>query len=159
MKRYIAAVLIPCLLLQLCGCYSQREISIEELMKYKDEEITIMKNDSVKYLLKAGVTSEEIIIESKTNYCIGIDTTKEDLMLYKKAIIKNEGEKAALKIDTVKINKMDVLSIQKSELDEANTTILVLGIIAGVALIAYAIAMASFQLDFSGMNLFGGQRF
>ena len=37
MKKYISAILIPCLLLQFCGCYSNREITIEELKNYKGE--------------------------------------------------------------------------------------------------------------------------
>ena len=64
MKRYISAILISCLLLKLCGCYFQKEITLEELMLYKDEEITIMGKDSVKYLLKKDITSEKIMRES-----------------------------------------------------------------------------------------------
>ena len=41
MKRYISAILIPCLLLQLCGCYSQKEITINDLYQEIDDEITI----------------------------------------------------------------------------------------------------------------------
>ena len=35
MKRYISAILIPCFLLQLFGCCSYREMSIEELKRFK----------------------------------------------------------------------------------------------------------------------------
>ena len=34
MKRYISAILIPCLLLQLFGCYSFREVTMDDLQKY-----------------------------------------------------------------------------------------------------------------------------
>ena len=149
MKRYISAVLIPCLLLQLCGCYSQKEITLEELMIYKDEEITIIENDSVSYLLKNEFTSDQIIMNSNINYCIGVDTTEKDLILYKKVVNKNAEQKIIMKIDTVKIKKTDIVSIQKSELDGVNTVLLTLGIIAGVALITYAIALANNQIDFS----------
>lgn len=149
MKRYISAVLIPCMLLQLCGCYSQKEITLEELMIYKDEEITIIENDSVSYLLKNEFTSDQIIMNSNINYCIGADTTEKDLILYKKVVNKNAEQKIIMKIDTVKIKKTDIVSIQKSELDGVNTAFLTLGIIAGVASITYAIALANNQIDFS----------
>ena len=153
MKRYLSAILIPCLLLQLCGCYFQKEITLEELMLYKDEEITIMGKDSVKYLLKKDITSEKIIRESKTNYCIGADTTEKDLILYKKAVNKNTEQKITMKIDTVKIKKTNIVSIQKSELDDGDTALLVLVIIAGVAIIVGAILYEPVTVDLSGMKI------
>ena len=148
MKRYISAVLIPCLLMQLCGCYSQREITLAELTTSKDGEITIIENDSVSYLLKNGFTADKIIMNSKTNYCIGADTTEKDLILYKKVVDKNDEQKLTMKIDTVKIKKTDIVSIQKSELDGVNTAFLTLGIIAGVVLIVFAIALANNGIGF-----------
>ena len=37
MKRYISAILIPCLLLQLCGCYSYQEITKDEFINADDK--------------------------------------------------------------------------------------------------------------------------
>lgn len=42
MKRYISAVLIPCLLLQLCGCYSWRIVETPE----PGSHIKITTNDN-----------------------------------------------------------------------------------------------------------------
>ncbi len=46
MKRYIAAILIPCLLLQLCGCYSSLEIGddINDYLKSGKDLKFILKN-------------------------------------------------------------------------------------------------------------------
>ena len=45
MKRYIAAILIPCLLLQLCGCYSIQEIQKDEfLLRAGNEDVQIKTN-------------------------------------------------------------------------------------------------------------------
>ena len=118
-------------------------------MIYKDEEVTIIENDSVRYFLKNEFTSDQIIMDSNINYCIGVDTTEKDLILYKKVVNKNAEQKIIMKIDTVKIKKTDIVSIQKSELDGVNTAFLTLGIIAGVALITYAIALANNQIEFS----------
>ena len=50
MKRYISAVLIPCLLLQLCGCYSYREITIDELKNYKGQmKLRLQKRVTILY--------------------------------------------------------------------------------------------------------------
>ncbi len=45
MKKYIVSVLIPCLLLQFVGCYSYREITLDELQRYSGEnDIRIKTN-------------------------------------------------------------------------------------------------------------------
>jgi hypothetical protein len=45
MKRYISAVLIPCLLLQLCGCYSMQEIQKDEFFeRAENEDLQIKTN-------------------------------------------------------------------------------------------------------------------
>ena len=57
MKRYISAILIPCFLLQLFGCYTTKEISLDELND-KDEAI-ITVSDSLKtskYILKKNLS-------------------------------------------------------------------------------------------------------
>lgn len=51
MKRYISAILVPCLLLQLCGCYSLKEISLEEL-PYQEEAFITTKDSSIYHLKK-----------------------------------------------------------------------------------------------------------
>lgn len=56
-------------------------------------------------------------------------------------------------------NKNEIRSITIKELDGSQTALLVLGIIAVVGLIAYVIALSTFDLDMSGVDLFGGQRF
>jgi len=56
MKRYISAVLIPCLLMQLFGCYSFQNITIEELSNQKvrdmdrDKKHSRITNQSAKFL-------------------------------------------------------------------------------------------------------------
>ena len=51
MKRYISAVLIPCLLIQLFGCYSTRLIStydlVDEEISYNDIELIQVQSANV----------------------------------------------------------------------------------------------------------------
>lgn len=55
MKRYISAILIPCLLLQLCGCYSSLEIG-EDINDY------LKSGKDLKFILK---NQDNIIANSK----------------------------------------------------------------------------------------------
>ena len=58
-----------------------------------------------------------------------------------------------MKIDTVKIKKTNIVSIQKSGLDDGDTALLVLVIIAGVAIIVGAILYEPVTVDLSGMKI------
>ena len=157
MKRYISAILIPCLLLQLCGCYSQKLITLEELTSETDDEVVILLSNSGKYYLRKNVTLEELVRNPEKIYCIDADTSAESLVLYTKEVRKKSNQPIAIVIDTLKVNKNSVISYQKNELDAANTMLLSLGIIIGVAIIIAAIIYE--PVDMSGMNLFEGQRF
>ncbi|MBK7632274.1 MAG: hypothetical protein IPJ23_16520 [Ignavibacteriales bacterium] len=59
MKRYISAVLIPCLLLQLCGCYSLRDITLEEMENR--EELKITTKDSSEYNLVQDIDKSKVL--------------------------------------------------------------------------------------------------
>jgi len=157
MKRYIAAILIPCLLLQLCGCYSQKLITPEELTSETDDEVVILLSNSDKYYLKKNVTLEELVRNPDKIYCIGADTSAKSLVLYTKEVRKKNNQPIAIVIDTLKVNINSVVSYQKNELDVANTMLLSLGIIIGVAIIIAAILYE--PVNMSGMNLFDGQKF
>ena len=77
MKRYISAILIPCLLMQLFGCYSYREITIEELKSYKgendikiitDKDTILINRDSTEILKMDWVVSDSSIIVAEKSY-------------------------------------------------------------------------------------------
>ena len=140
MKKYISAILIPCLLLQLYGCYSQRNVTYGELTSTRADEITIVVNDSHEYLLKKDLTTEEIIMHPETNYCFKVDTSINKLILFTRTVGKTQGQNLSIIEDTLEINKSYVRSIHKTEIDGANTMLLSLGIIVGAALIGFVIA-------------------
>ncbi|MDD1443241.1 hypothetical protein MEO93_23360 [Dolichospermum sp. ST_sed3] len=148
MKRYISAILIPCLLLQLCGCYSQKGITINDLYQEIDDEITINTYDSTMYILKRNITIEEIIQNPDNNYCIDVDTTLENLILYKKVVTKKVGQSVFTIIDTVQIKKEDVRNIQKKEQDTVNSIALASAIIILSIIILSAVGIAIYGLDF-----------
>ena len=55
MKRYISSILIPCLLLQLFGCYSFKDITIDELREYKETNEIKIKSNQKEVLLKENL--------------------------------------------------------------------------------------------------------
>ncbi len=160
MKRYISAILIPCLMLQLYGCYGQREITYGELISSKNQNISVIINDSSTFVFgyKTAI-DQEIVMHPDVNYCINADTTFDKLILQRKAVTKEPNKKPSINIDTLTYNKNEIRSISIAEVDGAQTTLLVIGIITAAALIAYLIALSTFKLDLSGMKLFEGQRF
>jgi len=113
MKKYISAVLIPCLLLQLAGCYSMEEVTREEfspvpnypklLVKTGEKEITFNQGD---YYLKNDT------ICGKGN-CITINNVEEPF----------DGRLALA----------DVNEIQREEFDEVATIALTTGVLLVVA--------------------------
>ena len=126
--------------MQLCGCHSQRNVTYGELTSTKTDEITIVVNDSHKYLLKRNLTNEEIVMHPETNYCFNVDTSINKLILFTRAVGKTQGQNPSIIEDTLEISKNYVRSIYKTEIDGANTLLLSLGIIVGAALIGLVIA-------------------
>jgi hypothetical protein len=121
MKRYISTILIPCLLLQLCGCYSFQNISTEELYNQKDrEDITIIDANDYEYLFQAQ------------NYKIINDTIEGKAMRNK---INNDVEKEVFK---GKVALSDIKSVKEDRINYVNTSLLILciGIIVGAATLA-----------------------
>lgn len=143
MKRYISALLITYLFLQLVGCYTQRELTYYELSSEVDEEITIVLKDSVNYLFKKNLTTEDIVRNPNTHYCFGIDTTFESLILYRKFLTKKTGQQPSLELDTILVKKDDVTSIQTTELDLGDSILLGTGIVIATAAIIYIIVRAT----------------
>jgi len=118
MKRYISAILIPCLLLQLFGCYSFQNISSEELSNQKEmDDFTFFDNSGYKYLFKAK------------DYTISNDSIEGKGL---KSKIDNDLERELFK---GKFAISDMKSIQEDRFNFVNTSILVLAIVGTIYLL------------------------
>jgi hypothetical protein len=128
MKKYISAILVPCLLLQLFGCYSFQNISVEELSNKKEmDDITFIDANDYEYLFKAK------------NYTISNDSIEGKAM---RNIIKNDLENEVFK---GKIALSDIKSIQEDRINYVTTSLLVLCIVAII------VGAATYEpLDMSG---------
>ena len=139
MNRYIAAVLIPCFLLELFGCYSMQEITLTELSPEEDE-LLIITTDSTKYFMKKDCTAEEIIQNAGTYYVnewnIGSDSiTAIHLIVYN----QNTGStNPFIKKDTAIINYTAIDKVMAERMDTGKTILLSLGLavlIIGLAIL------------------------
>jgi hypothetical protein len=134
MKQYISAILIPCLLLQLCGCYSYREITLEELKNYKggndikimtDKDTILISRDLTKSPTIDWLISDSSIIVQDKSILDGSNT---------ESVIQTKNEIKFQQIKTVAINEPD---------SEETEGLILLAVIFVAAATAIIIAVAN----------------
>ena len=126
MKRYITAVLIPCLLMQLLGCYSWR----------------IVETPALDTHIKIFVKSHQIIEPKKWRY-------ENENLIIEAGEEKLEGY-TAVKVETI-IERKKIIKIEEEYLNILNTSIL----IGGVILVGFLILFIS-DLDEAGEEMAKG---
>ena len=116
MKRYISAILIPCLLLQLCGCYSYQEITKDEFINADDKiDLKITTKNRYTYKFDEG------------DYLI-----KEDSIYGQGKFLNNKLKETDYKDFTGSIFLGDIESLKFDSFDTLTTILLIVAI--GVAL-------------------------
>jgi hypothetical protein len=152
MKRYISAVLIPCFLLQVTGCYSQREIKLAEFNQYDSDNPILITKDSITYYFKNNITPRKIIQnENKnlvTNGIVKNDTLSFNLMM----IDPNRPSTGMAKMicRPISLSGDSIKSFYISEFDLGQTALLV-GIVAVVW--GILVIVVSNMPDLSAVNL------
>lgn len=121
-KKYIVLVLTPSLLIQLCGCYSMKEITKDEFIKQNSEKETLLiTKDNAMYQI------------NKLSYNVNSDTInvlKGTVSINQETEVPFSGE-----IAVVDVRNFNVLAIEGGK-----TTWLTLGILAGATfIILYAV--------------------
>ena len=157
MKRYISAILISCLLLQLSGCYSTKYLSSEELRhNYTYDSITIATNEGKQFIIKRNVAIDEIEKDSTTIYCSDFYWIDDSLVLYKNSIgLSNEKDENGNRIKVIEIEKVviskDLISRISANgyngLDNTTIMIAVSGIVV-IAIIALIIYVSESSINF-----------
>jgi len=139
MKRYLSSILIPCLLLQLYGCYSSRDATIDEIKIYEGE-----------HDIKINTIKDEIVINRKTSGLSSMkwEATDSSIVVLQQELVKISG---ITKVDTnyYSIKYSDIVRAQIEEKDNFATTCLVVGVVGAVI---YAIA-ALLVLDSGGLGV------
>jgi hypothetical protein len=127
MKKYISAILIPCLLLQLCGCYSFNEITIDELKNYKgSNEIRIKTHN------------REVLIERRTGILDPMEWESNDSLIIiktKEQVKWGHYKKLEDRSSDIKLSEIETAEIEEFDLLKTSLLILTMGAIiaAGVA--------------------------
>mgnify|MGYP003492509207 FL=1 len=139
MKRYISAILIPCLLLQLFGCYSFREVTMDELQKYTGP-------NEVKLI----TTEKEIIIKRQLSGDLQVrwETSDSSVVINSTELIKNNNSvKPVSNKSEIMFEKIN--SVEIEEYDNLKTLGLTFGIMLAAIII---IAAATFDMSMSWEN-------
>jgi hypothetical protein len=136
MKRYISAILIPCLLMQFVGCYSFREVTIDELQKYTGpNEVKLITNES------------EIIIERQLSGDLQIrwEINDSSVVIDSTQLIKEKNTVKPLSKQS-RIMLKDINSVEIEEYDNLKT----FGLAIGIPLVALVILVAAtFDMNFN----------
>ena len=121
MKRYISAILIPCLLLQLCGCYSYKEVTIDEFKKYNGEDDVKIITGEAEFILNRDSTEK-----NKLNWVLNDSSIliQEKTLMMNKYDNSNPDKKNEIKFTEIK-------SVSINEPDSGET-----GLILGVVIIS-----------------------
>lgn len=145
MKRYISAILIPCLLMQLFGCYSSEEISLDELQNLDEAIITTKEN--VEYHLKRNISKQEVINDPDftfaNNWVINTNAEIITLITQKPYLRDGGGDLWQIRVDTTKINYNNISSVSITSLRIGDTLLIVGLTVAGIAGLALLIASAN----------------
>ena len=150
MKRYISAVLVPFLLLQLFGCYSHRIMATEELKHYKDKNDIKIWTDESEVLINRKANSDSLMNWEATDSSIIVKTQKSISLDEYNKVNRQDFEKLNTQSFEIKFNEIDSV-----EIDELNGVATGLLIVSGIAIIAIGVYLVS-QLpprDFT--HLFG----
>ena len=138
MKRYIAAVLIPCLLMQFFGCYSFREVTIEEFKEYNGEDDVKIITEQTEYILNRDSTEK-----NKLNWVIN----DSSIITQQKTLIKDDfNKKNPDKINEIKFKEIKNVSINEPDSGETEGLILLtIVFVAAVTVSLIAIANDNFM--------------
>lgn len=136
MKKYISAILVPCFLLQLlAGCYSYKEITLDELQKYYGSDDVKITTDKDKIVINRESTGN-----SKMSW-----KTKDSSIIIQSTELIRDSDDAKVKEKNYDINFRDIQSVELSEYDGLKTGLLIGSITFVVALIIAAVAWSQFM--------------
>ena len=138
MKRFISAILIPCLLLELCGCYSFREVTIEEFKKYKGGDDVKIISEQAEFILNRDSTEK-----NKFNWILNDSL----IILQEKSLVNSQYENStSVKKNEIKFNEIKSISISEPDSGETEGLILLtIVFVAAVTLSLIAIANDNFM--------------
>jgi hypothetical protein len=145
MNKYIAVVLINALLLQFTACYSTKYLSKNETNTYyTDETINVSIKDKREFVIKKGITFNEVEKYPAVGFCSDYKIYEDTLILMKnKVVFTNQKDEKGFtikkfEIDTVKIPADLIAKMSIDQFDSKATWYLASGIITvGLVILLY----------------------
>jgi len=146
MKRYIAAIQIPCLLLQLCGCYSLRDITLEEMEN--KEELKITMKDSSEYNLVQDIDKAKVLnnpgIYYSNEWLLNKEEETINLKTFKAIKYFNQVEGKQIKEEMKNISFGEINKVEIEEFDLGDTLLFTGITIVSISALLFLIALAGF---------------
>lgn len=145
MKKYVSAILINTLLIQIVGCYSQKAITYKEFYN--------LQNVEEAFILTTENRSIKLTTDSLKNNYVKWNATEDSFMVWSTRTMHEKNYSRAVS-DTIKLFSAE---IDKVYIDEFDGTKTLLAIAIPIAFIAIVIAIIMNNgMGVSG-NLFGGK--
>jgi len=125
MKRYIAAILIPCLLLQFTGCVSTNYLTKNEFIRGKYDDAKILTRDSTIYYTKNKtytINNDTLFIYNKSPYtAINTNATVplDDIMYFEVNEVNQGATIALVLVSAAIIGLMIFLYVLENDLSNA----------------------------------------
>jgi hypothetical protein len=139
MKQYISAILIPCLLLQFFGCYSYREVTIDEFKMYNGKDDVKIITEQAGFILNRDST------EKNKLYWVLNDSS---IIMQEKTLMQDQyANSTAEKNKEIKFEEIKSVFINETDPDETEGLIF-LGVIvlAGVTALLISISTDNFHI-------------
>ena len=144
MKRYISAVLIPCLLMQFVGCYSYREVTVDELKNYIGKDDVKIITEQTEFILNRDSTEK-----NKLNWVIN----DSSIITQEKTLIKDDFDKSNPdKINEInEINEIkfkEIKSVSINEPDSGETGLIIGSLIVSAIIIGFVLLLINGEPSF-----------
>jgi hypothetical protein len=139
MKRYIAAILIPCLLLQIFGCYSYREVTMDELKKYNGKEDVKIITEQTEFILNKDSTEK-----NKLNWAV----TDSSIIMQEKTSLRDKYDNSTSNKKN-EIYFKEIKSISINEPDSGETGLILGGVIISTIIVGFIVLLFNAKPSFT----------
>ncbi len=144
MKRYISAILINAILIQLAGCYSQKTITYKEFCN--------LQNVDEALILTTTNKSIKLTTDSLNNSYVKWNASEDSIIVWSKRVVHEKNYSHAIS-DTIKLTSLEIDKVYIDEYDETKT--LITTVVSAAVIILLGIVLKN-NFKMSDGNIFGG---
>ena len=145
MKRYISAILINALLIQLAGCYSQKAITYSEFCNLHNVDEAFIRTTANK--------SIKLTTDSLKNSYVKWNACEDSIIVWSTQTVHEKNYSRAVS-DTIKLTSSEIDKVYIDEYDETKTLIT---IAVSAAIIILTGILIKDNIKMSGGSFLGGQ--